>query len=117
MSKISDNFSRGEFACKCGCGFDTVDAVLLRWLEQIRANFGKPVTVTSGCRCATYNKRVGGSPNSQHVTGRAADIKVAGESPEDVATYAEMIGCQGVGRYSTWVHIDSRSGAPARWKH
>ena len=53
--KLSDNFSRTEFACKCGCGFDTVDSLTLEALESIRKHFNKPVTVTSGCRCLVHS--------------------------------------------------------------
>lgn len=112
--KISPHFDRDEFACKCKCGFDTVDALLLEALDAIRTHFNQPVTVTSACRCNTHNKKVGGSTNSQHKKGRAADIQVRNTSPSAVATFAEELGMS-VGRYETFTHIDSRSGPPARW--
>ena len=28
MGDLTKNFSRSEFACKCGCGFDDIDLVL-----------------------------------------------------------------------------------------
>ena len=112
--KISPNFDRDEFACKCGCGYDTVDTLLLEALESIRVHFNQPVTITSACRCNNHNKKVGGSTNSQHKKGRAADIQVRNTSPSDVATFAEELGMS-VGRYETFTHIDSRSGSPARW--
>lgn len=112
--RLSENFYRSEFACKCGCGFDTVDVALLDTLERIRRYFGKPVTVNSGCRCEGYNKGIGESAKSQHILGRAADISVKGVFPVDVADYAESIGVSGVGRYSSFTHIDSRNGS-ARW--
>ena len=43
MGDLSENFSRHEFACKCGCGNDTVDAELIRVLQSVRARFGKPI--------------------------------------------------------------------------
>ena len=106
--KLSDNFSRTEFACKCGCGFDTVDSLTLEALESIRKHFNKPVTVTSGCRCLAHNKAVGGSE------GRAADIQVKGVEPSAVADYATSLGFS-VGRYDSFTHVDSRSGPLAYW--
>ena len=44
-------------------------------LQPIRDKYGKPITVTSGYRCPSVNRMVGGSANSQHVKGQAADIK------------------------------------------
>jgi uncharacterized protein YcbK (DUF882 family) len=117
MGLISDNFKREEFACRCGCGFDTVDAMLLEYLEAIRLHFGKPVTITSGCRCPFHNNLVGGSDRSQHTLGRAADIIVKDVDPAKVQSYAESIGCAGVGSAKNFTHIDSRSKHGARWRY
>ena len=43
-------------------------------LEPLRQHFGIPVVISSGYRCPALNKAVGGVPNSQHLTGEAADI-------------------------------------------
>lgn len=56
------HFSKSEFACKCGCGFDDIDINLVKLLEQIRSHFGdNPLIITSGCRCAKHNRSVGRS--------------------------------------------------------
>jgi len=47
-------------------------------LEKVRAHFGKPITVNSGFRGVKLNKAIGGAKNSQHITGQAADIEIAG---------------------------------------
>lgn len=114
MTWDAKHFSRAEFACKCGCGFDTPDYELVRSLEVLRAHFDQPVTVTSGCRCTTYNKAVGGSVGSQHLRGRAADVVVKNVPPSVVAELAEQMGLGGVGRYETFTHIDTRRGK-VRW--
>lgn len=49
-------------------------------LEPARKQLGRPITVTSGYRCPTLNKLVGGVSNSQHMTGCAADLKCDGMS-------------------------------------
>lgn len=43
-------------------------------LEPLRQHFGTPVVISSGYRCPALNQAVGGVPNSQHLTGEAADI-------------------------------------------
>lgn len=116
MGDISNNFSRKEFECQCGCGYDTVDTELLEMLEEIRMYFDKPVIITSACRCAAHNQAIGGSQKSQHLFGRAADIVVKGVDPAEVQEYLEdYVRPSGLGRYDTFTHIDSRSGF-ARWE-
>lgn len=109
-------FKRKEFACKCGCGFDTVDVELLYILVDIRIHFGHPVIINSGCRCTKHNKSIGGSLRSQHVIAKAADIKVKGVHADKVADYLEeqFPGEHGIGRYKGRTHIDVREGC-ARW--
>lgn len=117
MGDLSTNFDRKEFACQCDCGFDTVDIELVKLLENIRKHFGKPVIVNSGCRCETHNKAEGGSKRSQHLYGRAADIFIMAVPPEKIAAYIDSKWPNrfGVGVYKSWIHVDSRSGHPARW--
>lgn len=115
MGDLSDNFSRSEFACKCGCGFDTVDIDLVRVLENIRAHFDKPIVISSGARCVVWNTTCGGSSRSQHLLGRAADIMVDGIDPELVYELADQMGIGGAGKYATFTHCDTRTNGPARW--
>ena len=121
---LSPHFKVQEFRCKDGSDPVFVDTALVELLEQLRAHFGKAVTITSGYRTAAHNAAVGGAKSSQHLLGRAADIRVQGVSVEDVAAYAEslMPGWGGVGRYPVkagratgWVHVDTRADK-ARWR-
>ena len=109
--KLSENFNSTEFDCKCGaaCSSTLIDETLVALLQQIRNHFKKPITITSGYRCAAHNKEVGGATNSYHSKGQAADIVVYGVSPQEVAKYAESIGIKGIGLYDTFVHIDTRT--------
>lgn len=113
---LSHDFNRHEFACQCGCGFDTADALLVRILQDVRDHFGRPVHINSACRCPSHNQEVGGADDSQHLYGRAADIKVGGLHPNVVADYVEhrWPDC-GIGRYFTFTHVDTRTNGPARW--
>jgi len=112
----NDYFKREEFACKCGCGFDAVDVELLDILTKIRTYFNAPVSITSGCRCESHNRAIGGSPTSQHKLGKAADIVVRGINPSEVYEYIDIIleGRGGAGLYEGWCHVDVRDNK-ARW--
>ena len=121
--QLSPSFRVREFACK-GSDVVLIDDELVVLLQCIREHFGKPVTITSGYRTAAHNAAVGGAKSSQHLLGRAADIRVQGVSVEDVAAYAEslMPDWGGVGRYPVkagratgWVHVDTRA-EKARWR-
>jgi len=107
---------RSDFACHCGCGFDAVDLELYQVLKRVKRRFCETVTINSGCRCESYNKKVGGSLKSQHIMAKAADIVVFGIDPSQVASYLEMAYTNkyGVGRYNTFTHIDVRTKM-ARW--
>jgi len=114
MGDLTKNFSRSEFACKCGCGFDTIDYEVLNRLEDLRLIYNAPITINSACRCAKHNKVVGGKSSSMHLKGRAVDFVVKGKSPFEVYDDSAPHWKGGLGRYSTFTHIDSR-GRKARW--
>ena len=108
--QLSKNFKLDEFKCKCGkCDPILVDEVLVTWLQKIRDHFGKSVNINSAYRCEKHNAdpKVGGSKTSHHPKGKAADIRVEGVVPLEVAKYAESIGIQRIGLYDTFVHIGS----------
>ena len=113
---ISKNFRVREFACKDGSDPIFIDDDLVSVLQQIRDHFGKAVTITSAFRTASHNKKVGGATYSQHCYGKAADIKVSGVAPSKVAEYVEtlMPNTGGIGRYSTFTHVDVRA-TKSRW--
>jgi len=117
MGDISENFSRKEFACKCGCGFATVDVDLIATLELVRERFMRPITINSACRCPEHNSKIGGSYGSKHKQGIAADIIVKGVNPSDVYDFLDdlMVSSGGVGKYNGFTHIDVRKNK-ARWK-
>lgn len=129
MGDLTENFSRKEFACKCGCGFDTVDfkllAILQALCEDIEQEAGAEVSmlITSGSRCEKHNKAEGGAPDSQHRYGRAADFKVffrkSGQQIAPDWVYDKLDAMHpnalGLGRYDNRTHLDTRTKGPARW--
>ena len=115
--KLAENFKVKEFACKDDSDPIFVSSDLVEILQKIRTHFGKAVTITSAYRTVKHNKSVGGAAYSQHLYGMAADIKVKGIKPKDVAAYAETLlpNTGGIGIYSTFAHVDVRE-KKARWK-
>jgi len=86
----------------------------------LRDEVKKPIKITSGYRPAELNAKVGGATKSRHITGEAADFKIEGYTPKQVAAIIEKLIAAGkmkqggLGTYSTWVHYDVR-GTAARW--
>ena len=48
-------------------------------LDPLRRILQAPIIITSGYRCATLNKAVGGVTNSWHTKGNAADLRIKNE--------------------------------------
>lgn len=107
--QLEKNFVVKEFACKDGSDTVLIDSALVDILQKIRNHFGVSININSGYRTISHNKKVGGSPKSKHLEGKAADIVVAGVKPLEVCKYAESIDVKGIGRYNSFVHVDSRS--------
>lgn len=85
-------------------------------LEPIRLHDGRPVVVHSGFRCYELNMAIGGSANSQHLLGEAADFHIEGIELEEAfdwlwhesnIPFGQLIDEQrGGGR---WLHISTGS--------
>jgi uncharacterized protein YcbK (DUF882 family) len=125
MGDLSKDFSRSEFACKCGCGLDDVNPALITVLQSLRDWWRRPVTINSGCRCYDHNETVqkkanpnyiANSSKSQHMLCTAADIVVKGISAGEVSRHLDIQypNQYGIGSYDSFTHIDVRQ-RKARW--
>lgn len=121
--KLTTNFSLSEFNKH---KFEVPNDVLRNLIELaknlqvLRDEVKKPIKITSGYRPAELNAKVNGVKGSRHITGQAADFKIEGYTPKQVAAVIEKLIAEGrmkqggIGTYSTWTHYDVR-GTQARW--
>lgn len=116
LKALSANFHVNEFACQDSSDTIFVSSELVEVLQKIRSHFGKAVVINSAYRTEQHNKKVGGSPFSQHKYGTAADIVVRDVAPSQVAKYAETLLPKkgGIGLYSGFTHVDVRASR-SRW--
>ena len=103
QAKLSQHFTLGELT-KTNTNIKNVPNEvqvenlkrLCGWLEMLRSEWNKrygegndPIIINSGYRSEAVNKAVGGVPSSNHLSGCAADIKVAGI--EQLVRYATIL--------------------------
>jgi hypothetical protein len=130
MKGPSKHLSWQELACKDGNIYpsewrNSRAIILAGVFELIRDYFGgKPITVLSGYRTYEHNLSIGGARNSQHLQGRALDLRPpAGVTVIDFCKGIKEISKNsqigGIGLYKTFVHVDIRSRGPsdriAKW--
>jgi uncharacterized protein YcbK (DUF882 family) len=126
MTEPSTHLTWAELACADGTPYpealrSTRGLEVAALFEAIRALCGhQPIVVTSAYRTPAHNRKIGGAPDSQHMQGRALDLK-----PPAGMTVAEFyrriwdardalpkLGA--VGRYRAFVHVDTRPRAPGQ---
>lgn len=125
----SANFSFTEFRCKCGgmvgCQGVWVLAGHLRRLEAARTKTGT-IHIVSGCRCPSYNARIGGASSSQHLFGAASDV--AFPDKDTVRSWQLFAGVGYSQSSDKCLHVDSRDlsghnqtggkpSAPTTWRY
>ena len=105
MGNLTKNFSKEEFACKCGCGTDNINTTLVERLQQLRNACGFPLVISSGCRCRSYNISEGGKENSAHLIGMASDIKCS-DSRYEILHWAFALRFSRIGIARNFIHLD-----------
>lgn len=90
-----------------------------RVLDELRKHLSAPIIITSTYRNESYNKAIGGSPNSRHTRYNALDFYSQHVKPDVLAQTllswrAEGRFRGGVGTYPSFVHLDTR-GENATW--
>ena len=81
-------------------------------LDPLREAYGRPIRVNSGYRCPKLNTLVGGTPNSQHMRGEAADIQPVVGNEADLPELARILIENGkfdqLILYPTFIHVSYR---------
>jgi hypothetical protein len=80
-------------------------------LLRTATRMGRELTVNSGYRSPEYNRRIGGAKRSQHMSGYAIDVSMAGFSSDDIRNFiriASQEGFMGMSYYpgSNFTHVD-----------
>ena len=105
-AKLSEHFTLGEFTKSNShpevYNIPSHEAIanltnLCKWLEVLRKRAspapskrrGAPIIINSGYRSPQLNRKIGGVPNSNHLTGCAVDIRV--ENMEQLIRYAAIL--------------------------
>ena len=101
--KLSEHFTLGEM-CKTSVKYKNVPNEvqvenlkrLCSWLEMLRSEWNRrygegndPIIINCGFRSEAVNNVIGGVATSNHLTGCAADIRVAGM--EQLIRYATIL--------------------------
>lgn len=121
-TKLSRNFTVKEFKDSSN-DVVFIDTELVAALQQLRDVIGAPVNITSGFRTTGTNTRAGGSADSKHLYGQAADFYVTGYTAEATGKALEKLhpkdACIGVYYQTGHVHFqpqDTRSRYVVRTK-
>lgn len=92
----------------------------LKVIDKMVTKIGAPLKeITSAYRTPRYNRAVGGKRGSYHMQNMACDIQFCGISPYHVSYVAKQLRAKGyfkggIGRYPSFVHVDTR-GLNVSW--
>ena len=118
-TQLSPHFNVREFRCKCGDTHDIlISDELIQKLEELYTALGcSKIIVTSGYRCPTHDKNVGGTSTGQHTKGTAADICCYGQDGKPISSKlvcckAQDLGFTGIANIDSsyqYTHVDVRN--------
>jgi len=114
--------------CPCSeCSGTRLDEKLVNWILDFEQKTGLKINITSGARCESYNREVGGYWDSPHLTdingiGHAIDFQIKGLKPIEVAFKVEEValkfgglGLKRLGIYKYHVHGDLERPNPSKY--
>lgn len=114
MEKLTHNFCREEFTCRCGCDYRAINPAIVQRLQVIRDIVDLPILILSGCRCKKHNTKIKGAQNSEHLIGNAVDFRIEEYSMQHLAIMlTEWSGGFNFYKPENFIHIDV--GQKRRW--
>jgi zinc D-Ala-D-Ala carboxypeptidase len=117
------NFKASEFKCS-HCGSEGIRVELVTKLQAMRAEYAKPMKITSGYRCPQHPAEATKSVPGAHSLGLAADIAVQGSEAHRILELAFKHGFTGIGVQQKgsgrFIHVDIATNElprPAVWSY
>jgi len=118
--QVTRHFRKSEFSCRCRrpeCDAKPVTPEALAAIESLRSDWDRAMSPTSVQRCAYWNEKQGGAPESRHLVCDAFDFWFDNEDLRDAfVELAAKHGFNGIGVGKHRVHIDLRP-TYARWRY
>ena len=101
MNRKEEIYLRGRCPCSM-CSGTRLDEKLVKWILDFEKKTELKINITSGARCESYNREVGGYWNSPHLTdvngiGHAIDFQIKGLKPIEVAFKVDGSGLKRIG--------------------
>ena len=108
--------------CPCWvCSGTRLSDDLVKWILSFEKKTGLKIEITSGARCESYNREVGGYWNSPHLIdingiGHAIDFQIKGLKPIEIAYKVDGFDSQGrIGIYQAHIHKDLEIPNPSKY--
>lgn len=86
----------------------------IKRLQAMRDDYGHSININSGARCAEYNQKVGGKPDSEHIpdpaTGEAegADVRYNGARQYHRLDLLAHLHFRRIGQADNFIHVGTR---------
>lgn len=113
MAEHKTYFNYADFECKCGCGTNVTHEELVDKLNVARRRASVPFHINSGTRCESNNRTAGGSPDSAHLDGWAADIRCNSSRPRyKILDGLLAAGFTRIGIHKGFIHADCDPDKP-----
>ena len=114
MIERKEYFSEKEIRCPC-CGHIEYNELHYGRMYALRVMTGRPLIVTSWCRCPKHNKEIG-SHTENHIHGAATDILVCGGPFRLRFLDAVLrVGFERIGIHRNFIHLDSTNNPKTIW--
>ncbi len=106
------HFNKNEFA-----DYDKMDKKFLKWLDDLREEYGRPMRINSSYRAPKHNAAVGGVSNSAHTEVPCKAVDIHCDNSRDrylLVLLAAGMGCERIGIGENFVHLDLSTNKPGK---